>query len=108
MAKARSRVPDSARRDEARGRSHPRVSRKAAGDFMKSTTFRYTDDDGATPGWCAFDAARGRLRARRKSALPVERAKAAIPAKVAGAEIVLFSLPGERPMTLLARPIFQA
>lgn len=64
---------------------------KQLAHFVKTTTFRYTDDDGATLGWRSRPMARAGVYAPGgKARYPSSVLMSAIPAKVAGvAEIVL-------------------
>jgi histidinol dehydrogenase len=64
---------------------------KQLAHFMKSTTFRYTDDEGVTLGWRARPMARvGVYAPGGKARYPSSVLMSAIPAQVAGvAEIVL-------------------
>jgi len=91
-AGALARLPEKAR--DAMKRAADRIRsfhEKQLAHFMKSTTFRYTDDDGATLGWRARPMQRAGVYAPGgKARYPSSVLMSAIPAKVAGvAEIVL-------------------
>jgi histidinol dehydrogenase len=89
---ALARLPQKAR--DAMKRAADRIRafhEKQLAHFVKSTTFRYTDDDGATLGWRARPMQRAGVYAPGgKARYPSSVLMSAIPAKVAGvAEIVL-------------------
>ncbi len=89
---ALARLPEKAR--DAMKRAADRIRafhEKQLAHFMKSTTFRYTDEDGATLGWRARPMQRAGVYAPGgKARYPSSVLMSAIPAKVAGvAEIVL-------------------
>jgi histidinol dehydrogenase len=89
---ALARLPEKAR--DAMKRAADRIRafhEKQLAHFVKSTTFRFTDDDGATLGWRARPMQRAGVYAPGgKARYPSSVLMSAIPAKVAGvAEIVL-------------------
>src|SRR5439155_19190862 len=88
---ALARLPDKARNAMKRAADRIRAfHEKQLAHFMRSTTFRYTDDDGVTLGWRARPMARAGVYAPGgKARNPSSVLMSAIPARGAGApEIV--------------------
>lgn len=92
---ALARLPPKAR--DAMRRAADRVRafhEKQLAHFVKSPTFRYTDDDGATLGWRARPMARAGVYAPGgKARYPSSVLMSAIPAKVAGVPEIVLATP---------------